>query len=119
MRTLSFSRAVSLLLVLYTTCWCGAKDLFVVTAHTTSGPPQTLTVSGNNLPDLVNNLIKNQQEFVPLENRNIAATLRYAGINNAVSITKNSANTSASVDIPSIGLHKTFSAANEDDLKNQ
>lgn len=95
------------------------EDLFLMTARTTSGSAQTLRVGSNNLPDLVTNLIKNEQQFTPLQNRDIAATLRYAGVNNAITIRKNAANTSATVDIPSTGLHKTFTAANENDLKNQ
>lgn len=109
----------SLMLVVAGAERCGAKDLFVVAARTTSGPAKTLTVSGNNLPDLVNSLIKNEAEFAPLQRRDVAATLRYAGIDNAITIHKNANNTSAAVDIPSIGLHKTFSAANSEDLKNQ
>lgn len=102
--------------------WAGvdrAADLFSVGAQTTSGPSQTLTVSGSNLPDLVTNLIKNEKQFASLNNRDVSASLRYAGINNAISITKNAANTAATVKIPSIGLTKTFAAANADDLKNQ
>jgi hypothetical protein len=96
-----------------------AEDLFLITARTTTGTPQALRVGSNNLPDLVTNLIKSEQEFIPLQNRDVSAVLRYAGIDNAITIRKNANNTSATVDIPSTGLHKTFTAANENDLKNQ
>jgi hypothetical protein len=97
----------------------GASQLFDVNAQTTSGSPQTLNVGSGNLPNLVKNLITNTDQFESLNNQDVSATLRYAGINNAILITKNSSDTSATVRIPSIGLTRTFNAANADDLKNQ
>lgn len=96
-----------------------AQDLFNVSAQSTSGASQSVNVAGGNLTNLVSHLIKNEDQFSPLQNRDISATLRYADISDAIVIRKNAANTSATVLIPSIGLNKTFTAANSDDLKNQ
>lgn len=96
-----------------------AGDLFTVNAQTTSGTPTSLTVSGKNLSDLVTNLVQGQNQFASLSGQNSTATLDYAGIKNAITINKNAANTAATVSIPSIGLTKSFTAANADDLKNQ
>jgi hypothetical protein len=90
----------------------GASQLFDVNAQTTSSSPQSINVGSGNLPNLVKNLITNSDQFASLNNRDVSATLRYAGIN-AILIAKNSSDTSATVRIPSIGLTKTFNAANE------
>ena len=95
------------------------SQLFDINAQTTSGSAQNINVGSGNLPNLLKNLITNSDQFVSLNNRDVSATLRYGGINNAVLITKNSSDTAATVRIPSIGLTKTFNAANAGDLKNQ
>ena len=112
-------RFAALLVLLVTNPAAFAQDLFNVSAQTTSGTPQTVNVAGSNLTDLVSQLIRNQDQFSTLQNRDISASLRYANISNAITIQKNATSTSASVIIPSIGLNKTFVAANSDDLKNQ
>lgn len=108
-----------LFVVLVTSSSTLAQNLFSVSAQTTSGTPQAVNVAGSNLTDLVSHLIQNQDEFSTLRNRDISASLQYAGIANAITIQKNATGMSASVIIPSISLNKMFVAANSDDLKNQ
>jgi hypothetical protein len=94
-------------------------DLFEFLVQTTSGTPQTKTVGGSNLIDLGNDLIKAQNQFAAFENRDITATLKYAGVPDAIRTTVNASGTRAVLDIPSTGLHKVFTGANRDDLQNQ
>ena len=78
-----------------------------------------MTASNGNVSDLVSDLVTNNNQFAGLQNRNISASLKYAGIKNAINITRNAADNSATVRIPSTGLTKTFTAANSDALKDQ
>jgi len=95
------------------------NDLFSVTARTTSGTSQSVTASSGNVSDLVSDLVTNSNQFSGLQNRDVSASLKYAGINNAIDITRNAADNSATVRIPSTGLTKTFSAGSSDALKDQ
>lgn len=114
------ARSLALLsVVLVASSSASGQDLFSVSARTASGTPQTVNVAGSNLTDLVSHLVQNQDQFAALRNRDISASLQYAGIANAITIRKNASSTSASVTIPSIGFNKTFVAANSHDLKNQ
>lgn len=105
--------------VLLLTSSAVAEDLFSVSARTTSGTPKSITATGSDITDLVTHLIRNESQFQTLQNRDVLATIRYAGVNNAITIRKNGANTSAAVNIPAIGFNKTFTASNENNLKNQ
>src|SRR6185437_9050615 len=78
-------------------------DPFLLTAQTTSGTPQTTAVSGTSLPDLIGNLVKGDGPFTSFQNRDLSGSLRYGSLNNAVIVTKNAADTSATLTIPSIG----------------
>src|SRR5204863_4259386 len=87
--------------------------------RTTSGTAIHDVVGGSSLLDLGNSLIKAQDQFAQFDNRDLAASLNYAGVPNAVRATVNASGTQAVLDIPSTGLHKVFTAANRDELQNQ
>lgn len=101
------------------TAFAQGEEPFLLTAQTTTGTPQTISTGGSSLPDLVNNLVKSQSQFSTLQNRDISSTLRYGGVNNAILITRNASNTSASLTIPGINFTKTFTGKNESDLEKQ
>ena len=109
-------RVCALYLCLLVPSLAFAEDPFTLSA---SGGGADASASGNNLVDLVGNLIDSQDEFAPLSNRSIDGTLRYGALNDAVLFTRNSAGTSATITIPSTGYTKTFNADNEDELSDQ
>ena len=96
-----------------------ASEPFTVVDQTTSGAPQSVTVTGNNLPNLVSHLIQSQQGFDSLQNRDTSASISYGRIPQAIILTRNAAGTSATLKLPTIGFSKTFSAANEEKLQSQ
>lgn len=102
--------------VVFSSAARAADDLFAVRAVGTGGT--TVRVTGSSLIDLVNNLVKSEDEFRQLEDAGFSGSLTYAGIPNAIRIARNAAKTQATLRVPSIGLTKSFSAANEDDLND-
>lgn len=110
---------VAFVVALAAAVFCRAGDPFIITAQTTSGTPQTLIVSGHSLPNLVTDLVKSQSAFSSLQNRDTTATFTYGGVPNTIIITKNAANTSATLVLPGIGFTKTFTGKNENDLEHQ
>src|SRR5580700_6782820 len=83
-------------------------DPFSLTASTTSGTPAAVSASGNNLPDLAENLVETKGQFATLAGQSFGADLRYGGLNNAFVYSQNAAGTSSTLSIPSIGFTKTF-----------
>jgi hypothetical protein len=96
-----------------------AGDPFTLTARTTGGTPETVSASGSSAVDLANDVIKTQSQFQTLQGQAFSASLRYGGLQNAVTYSQNAAGTTGTVSIPSIGLTKTFNAASEGDLRDQ
>jgi hypothetical protein len=96
-----------------------AGDLFQITAISATDPSNTVTAGGSSVVDLIENLVESESQFRSLENQGFSATLNYAGVKDAVRISRNAAGTSATVVIPSTGLNKTFTGDNEDDVNNQ
>jgi hypothetical protein len=96
-----------------------AADLFSITAQTTSGTPEQSTVGGQSVIDLADQLINNKEQFAVFENRDFAATLTYAGIEDAVRFSGNAAGTEVTLAIPSTGFSKTFTGTDRDDLEQQ
>jgi hypothetical protein len=86
---------------------------------TATGGGSTVTGAGSNVIDLVEDLIDSQGQFEALADENLAGTLRYGELDNAVLFTRNAAGTSATLTIPSTGFTKTFTAASEDELEDQ
>jgi hypothetical protein len=93
-----------------------AEDPLTLSAQ---GGPFSVTAGGDNVVDLVSNLIESEAEFEPLANNQIGASLRYGEEDNAVLFTRNASGTSATLTIPSTGFTRTFNAANEDELEEQ
>src|SRR5438094_8622501 len=96
-----------------------AGDLFTLSAQSTSGAAVSASANGSTLPDILENAIQTEKQFSTLSGRDFNATLRYGRLTDAASFSRNAAGTSATLSIPSQGFTKTFTAANEDDLKDQ
>jgi hypothetical protein len=94
-------------------------DPFVLTAQTTSGPPASVTASGSSLPDLVDDLVRTQNQFGAFEGQAFRAGLDYGSIKQAIRFEQNAAGTSATVSIPSTGFSKTFTGSSDRDVRNQ
>ncbi|HEX8911484.1 MAG TPA: hypothetical protein VF796_03920 [Humisphaera sp.] len=91
---------------------------FAVNVDVPSGP-NALRVSGSSLGDLANNLVKTQGQFSTLGNTPFDASVRYGGLNDAVLYSQNATGTQATVTIPTTGFSRTFTAANQSDLRDQ
>ena len=94
-------------------------DPFLITAKTTSGTPESTATSGSNLPNLVSNLVNGTSQFSTYSNRDFSAAVKYGSESNAILLSKNAANTSAIVSIPSIGFSKTFTGTSAGSLESQ
>ena len=90
-----------------------ADDLFVITA---TGASPTASASNSAMLDLVSDAVKTRDQFAGFQN--IAATfaLSYAGVPNAIIITKNAANTQATVTLGPTGVTRVFNGANQQEL---
>jgi hypothetical protein len=89
-----------------------ADDLFSLTA---TGTSNTVTAGGSSVLNLVQNLSNNANQFSVLKNQNFSAAVNYVGINNAIVVNQSfdtSGNRVLNVQVPSVGLNKTFSSAN-------
>src|SRR5437867_1096383 len=94
-----------------------AGDLFEI--EMTSPGVTPVTVTGSSLADLVSKAIKSENGFFAFADRDRTATFKYAGVENAIQITINAGETSATLEVPITGFAKTFSGASSDELKNQ
>ncbi|HLL90446.1 MAG TPA: hypothetical protein VK324_14195, partial [Tepidisphaeraceae bacterium] len=94
-----------------------ADELFGVTAVGTNG--ETVRVTGSSLVDLVEDLVESEDQFRQLEDAGFTGNLTYAGIRNAVQVSRNAEKTRATLRVPSIGLTKTFTGTNEDELDDE
>ncbi len=93
-----------------------ADEPFTLSA---TGGSTTVDASGSHLTNLVGNLINGQNQFASLNGQALNASLRYGSLDNSILFTRNAAGTSGTISIPSQNLTKTFTAANQDDLKSQ
>jgi hypothetical protein len=91
-------------------------DLFTVSA-TGSGVP-TVNVGGSNIIDLVDDAVNTQGQFAAFQNVNSTFSLNYGGVANAIVVTKNAGNTSATIQLLGQPV-RTFTGANQADLENQ
>ena len=96
-----------------------AADPFVLTADTTSGPPATVTASGSNLADLVQDLVETRDAFGAFDGQAFRAALDYGGVRNAIRFEQNAAGTSSTLSIPSTGFSRTFTGANEAEVRRK
>jgi hypothetical protein len=93
-----------------------AGDFFSLTA---TGTSSSVTVSGSNVINLTENVIKEQDQFSTLAGQNITASLTYGGVPHAIVYTENAAQTSATLSIPVTGFNKTFNGTSSSDLQTQ
>jgi hypothetical protein len=111
---LTLCAAASIVTVISTVA--NAEEPFALTAQ---GGPFTVSATGDNLVDLVENLIVSEAEFSNLEDTAFTGSLKYGELEDAVLFNRNASSTSATLTIPSTGFTRTFTAANEDDLEDQ
>ncbi len=90
-----------------------AADPFVYTVTTTSGTPDTVRVRSDSLIHATDAVILGYGRAAPLADRDVTATLRYAGVPDALTLTLNADRTSGSLRYNlTRGPTDTFSAAN-------
>lgn len=88
-----------------------ADELFRVNVN---GSSDNLSVSGNSLLDLAENLAGQDQQFGVFAGQAFTADITYGGLDNAVVITSNDDNSIVTLQIPSTGFSRTFDAADGD-----
>ncbi|MFG0283290.1 MAG: hypothetical protein ACF8R7_02615 [Phycisphaerales bacterium JB039] len=93
---------------------CLAQDLFRI--DVTPDDPGVLGVSAgdSSLPDLVESLLDTTGAFEPLTNQDFDATLRYAGVDDAIRFRLENNETRATLEFPSLGQTFVFDEADGD-----
>jgi len=108
---------IAAMILAATTSRARGADFFDVTAVGGSGT--TVNAGGGDVIDLANNLINKSSQFAALQGQGFTASLNYGGVANAVVFTENSAQTQATLTIPSTGFSKTFTGSNSSSLQTQ
>src|SRR5437762_13836927 len=104
----SFALVLAALLLLVPAAARAQQDPFSLSASSASGPPQQVTVSSSSVLGLVEDVIRSQNQFAPLQGQAVNASLNYGGIPNAIQFQRNAAGTSATMTIPSTGFARTL-----------
>ena len=99
-----------------TTVPAGAENLFSTTA--TNGGA-TVTSTGDNLLDLLEDAVETQGAFNSLNGTNFTAVTRYADVANAIRINVNAAETQATLEFPGTGFTRVFTGSDADDLQDE
>ncbi len=94
-----------------------AQSLFSVTA--TGGAQTPVTVGSSSLIDLLDDAVNTQGQFSPFATEDTTYSLRYGNVNNAITVTKNSSNTQATLTFGPTGVTRTFTGVNQQDLEDQ
>ena len=115
----SFPVAAAAFVVVMMAAAARAQTPFVVNGQTSSGPPSQVTASGSSVIDLVSNLIQSESQFSGFQDQAFNASLDYGAVNNAIQFQRNAAGTSATVTIPSTGFSRTFTGANEQEVRDK
>jgi hypothetical protein len=93
-----------------------AGDLFSIA--TTSGPPIG-PVGSSSLTDLISSLINAEGAFNGLNNNQYTASLKYAGVHDAITFQQTATGNNATLRIPSTGLVKQFNAGSRAEVEDQ
>lgn len=93
------------------------QSLFSVTA--TGGAQSPVTVGSSSMIDLLESAINTTGQFAPFAGENANFALRYGNVDNAITVTKNSANTQATLTFGPTGITRTFNGVNQADLEQQ
>lgn len=109
-------RTAALLSLLFVPSLARAQDPLSISAGSTSGPPQQVTVSGSNVIDLVEGVIQSQDQFASFQGRGVSATLSYGRMTEAIQFQRNAAGTSATITIPSTGFTRTFTGQSDQEV---
>ena len=117
---LAAGAAVAVLALSASPAWA---DLFRVDVV---GSSDTLSVSGNSLLDLAQNVAGQEGEFSVFSGQSFTASVDYAGLPDALILSSNADNSVVTLQIPSTGFSKTFDEADgpiedqvEDFLKSE
>jgi hypothetical protein len=94
-----------------------AQSLFSITA--TGGAQSPVTVGSSNLLDLMESAIETTGQFAPFAGENTTFAVSYGNVQNALTITKNSTNTQATLTFGPTGVTRTFNGVNQADLEQQ
>jgi len=94
-----------------------ADDFFNITAIGSGGT--TAESSGGNIIHLTDNLISLNSSFATLVGQNVNSSLSWGGVPDAILLSENASQTSATIYFPTTGFSKTFTGANASDLQNQ
>jgi hypothetical protein len=89
-----------------------AQNLFQINANSNT---TSITAGGSSLIGLVDHLSNNSQQFSSLQNQAFNANLNYAGIPSAITFQQSfdaSNDRLLTVQVPSVGLDRTFNSAN-------
>lgn len=85
----------------------------------TGGPPLNFLIGGNNLENVITQVVKRQGELAALAGQPFVANLNYLGVPNAVILNVAADGRSANLSIPSAGVTRDFNAANPSALNDQ
>ncbi|MDR1817409.1 MAG: hypothetical protein LBR07_04380 [Puniceicoccales bacterium] len=93
-----------------------AADLFSVQLNDTNNAAHTATAGGSSLLDLIEEVIKNKNDFASFKNADFTSSLDYLGIAGAIKIDATSGE--ITLDIPSIKYRRVFGsiAGDRDDI---
>ncbi len=97
----------------------GDQQPFQISVVTTDNNPITVTATGSNLTDLINNLIKNLGQFQQLNGHAFTGTSTFLGVPNAIVFNVNSTGTVVNLNLTPIAFNKTFNGTSQGDVENQ
>jgi hypothetical protein len=119
------NRKTNLTAALMFMCACtaaaNAGDIFRITATDTgSSPISPVTITGNSIIDIVEAGINTTGSLAGFQSRDTSLSLQYGNVANAIVVTKNAGNTTATLSFPGTGIPtRTFTGTSQADLENQ
>jgi hypothetical protein len=94
-----------------------ADSFFNLSVTGTNGT--VVNASGATIIDLVNNVVTQQGQFAALQGQGTTTALEYGGVHNAVLLSVNSSQTTATLTFPTTGFTQTFTGTSNSDLQKQ
>src|SRR3954470_3478335 len=117
-RTDRCSAVIAVAVLLVSAAIAQGADLYTLTG-TATATGQTVTATGSNFLDLLQNASTASDQFQVLKGQDATYTLNYAGQTDVIKMTRNSSGTTATITIPSTGQSKTFTGATDNDVRKQ
>lgn len=94
------------------------QELFEIDVTGGGGSPQ-VTAGGSSLPDLIENVIRAENQFAAFDGVSFTSSLDYAGVANAIQLDADAAGTSVTLTFPTTGFTQTFTGGNRDAVEQQ